>query len=118
MKYRAAPATWNEAKNVCACANGTLPIFRNRDELSEFMALVKLSPYINDLSKKVLKAKFYTPSPKHFEVVAIALVGLVVNLKHKVSQPPQEQVWMERNGEIGPCQDFAPSPTSTSITFP
>lgn len=40
-----ATVTWHQASEICNSAGIKLPVFRSRDELSEFLALLKLSPY-------------------------------------------------------------------------
>ena len=38
--------SWTEAHNLCNSSGADLPLFRSRDELDEFMSLIKLSAYI------------------------------------------------------------------------
>ena len=62
--------SWNRASDICRSAGGTLPLFRSRDELCEFTALLKLSPY-----RHVEKLETITPSPDSFEIIFIGLIN-------------------------------------------
>ncbi len=101
--------SWNEASNMCKSAGGFLPIFRSLEELEEFVALLKLTPYkttfvrtghkmIMELSNhgkvllsalhfpsKVDIAKFgrrsIPPSPENYQTV---FIGLTRNPERKV----------------------------------
>ncbi len=63
--------SWNAASKSCMSAGGTLPIFRSADELDDFVALLKQSPY------KHITYHVMTPSPEAFELVFIGLTHLM-----------------------------------------
>ncbi len=43
--YFEAKVTWYQAAKMCKAAGGTLPVFRDREEMEQFIGLLKLSPY-------------------------------------------------------------------------
>ena len=45
-KHKRVARTWWEADNMCKSINGHLPMLRNRDELNELIALMKLSKFL------------------------------------------------------------------------
>ena len=64
-KYMAAKS-WTEASNICKSIGGNLPLLRNRDELNEIIAFLKLS--------------------KHIPPVKGLYIGLRRNVKHQVTK--------------------------------
>ena len=38
--------TWNEASELCESVGGHLPVFNSRDDLDEFLAIFKVTPYM------------------------------------------------------------------------
>lgn len=50
--------SWNEGNNLCQSAGGHLPHFNSEEELDEFIALIKLSPYVPPIEAVFVGLKY------------------------------------------------------------
>ena len=66
--------SWNQALDLCESHEGSLPILKSRQELYEFIALLKFS--LHKLSHKMMAI---TPAPDSFEILFIGLTGNAPN---------------------------------------
>ncbi len=77
--HAAATVTWYHAAKMCKAAGGTLPVFRDREEMEQFIGLLKLSPYKTVLTSSIPKMQklMHSWDPFHEDSMYINAVDVI-----------------------------------------